>query len=150
MESLNNLQVGVALFDKQHAELANMLNLFRELLEKDCQKSCILSMIELLMEKARIHLDSEEEMMFKVEYSGAEEHKAKHDEIMAYLSEFKRDFERDLHDTSLYNFINDLYLWMTMHLKTKDMLYASFLKENGYLEDKNELDDTTEYCLNKL
>lgn len=149
-ESLSNLQVGVALFDKQHAELANMFILFRELLEKNCSKSCVLSMIDLMMEKTKIHLDSEEEMMFKLEFPGAQAHKIKHDEVLEHMSEFKCNYDQGLHDTDLVNFVNDLYLLMIMHIKTKDKLYSSFLKENGYLEDKNELASSAEPCWDNL
>lgn len=132
VELLNDLQVGVALFDKQHAELANMFILFRELLEKNCSKSCVLSMIELMMEKTKFHIDSEEELMFKLEFPGAKAHKVKHDELLKHMSEFKRDYDRGLYDTNLDHFVEDVCLWMIMHIKTKDKLYSSFLKENGY------------------
>lgn len=132
VETLNNLQVGIALFDKQHAEIGNMLILFQEELEINSSKSRLQHMIELMLEKTKIHIDSEEELMFKLKFPGAEAHKIKHDEFLKYMSEFKRDFNRGLCNINLDHFVRDVSLWIIMHIKTKDKLYASFLKEHGY------------------
>lgn len=132
VESLNNLQVGIAHFDKQHAELVNMLILFREELKNNSSKSRLLSMIELMVEKTKFHLDSEEDLMFKLNFAGAESHKTEHDRLLKHLFEFKRDYNRDSYHSNLNHFVNDVHLWMIMHIRTKDKLYTSFLKENGY------------------
>lgn len=132
VELLNDLHVGVALFNKQHAELINMLILFREELKKGISKSRTLPMIELLVEKTRIHLDSEEELMFEVGYPGAEAHKNTHDSLIKHMLNFKRDYNRGLLDVNLEDAIEDFRLWMLMHIKTKDKSYNTFLKENGY------------------
>ncbi len=132
VETLKTLQVGVDLFDEQHAELANMLTYFKEELKKDCPKSCLLSMIGLMIEKARVHLDSEEELMFELRYPGTKEHIIKHEEAMTIMSNFKRDYEQDLPHVNLHNFIDDLCLWLKMHIKAFDTPYNSFLRENGY------------------
>lgn len=131
VETLDDLQVHVALFDKQHAELTRLLAAFRDAMRYGTPKEQLLPMIVLLFEKTKFHFESEQEPMRAFNYEGYEAHKNEHDAFLKHLLEFKHDYEDDLRLVNLENFVRDVRMWILKHIKTKDKLYSVFLNENG-------------------
>jgi hemerythrin len=123
----DNLSVGIKKIDDQHKKFISMLNKVGEATQSG--KSIDLSKQTMeLMDFARIHFSTEEDLFDKYSYPGSNEHKLEHLKLLEKAIKFNQrvQVEKGL-QKELFEFLKE---WLENHLKKYDFKYAKYFAEN--------------------
>ena len=122
-----DLSVGEEKIDQEHQKWISLLNDFYQGLMDGKSKEKLSELIVGMMDYTKYHFASEERYMKSINYPDFEEHKAKHDEYVAKISEFHEKILNDQMILSL-EVTNFLKTWLINHIKGTDQRYAAFAK----------------------
>jgi len=121
------LSVGITRIDDQHKRFIKLLNSTNALVKAKKNKKMAKKLPELL-DFARVHFSTEEEIFEKYNYPYAKEHLLEHlkltEKAMSFYDRAKKG--EDIGE-ELMLFLKD---WLENHLKTHDFKYAKYFKEN--------------------
>ena len=125
--------LGVEIIDRQHRQLAVMLNKIAELYLNDGgrtdpgqRSSQLHEQLETFHEKVREHFNDEEDLMRKANYPGHTEHARDHLMLLAELKHYIRDIEGGLDDINIGT-LDSLKIWFFTHITGSDKEFADFL-----------------------
>jgi hemerythrin len=126
----NSLSVGIEPIDNQHKQWIEYFNNTAEAIASRQSQTQISKTLGFLIDYTETHFSTEEKFMSGSNYSGLQEHKAKHDVLRATLASLVKDFE-DEGITSRLNDAIDTFLgnWLIQHIHEIDMKFGAFIKE---------------------
>lgn len=121
----DSYSTGVALFDREHQQLLQMINLIFAAIQHGYEKEASIQVIHEMLKYTRTHFAHEEELMERFAYQGAVEHREQHRELTSrvdlFLARFKAGEEglaREVHA-----FLRD---WFLKHILETDRRYGTF------------------------
>ena len=130
----NEWSLGIEIIDRQHRELAVMLNKIVELyLNNDGQTDSELrsnqlhEQLNIFYEMVRKHFNDEEALMLKANYPGHSEHAHDHLMLCAELKHYIRNIEEELNHINIST-LNSLKSWFISHIISSDKEFADFLQ----------------------
>lgn len=130
----NSLSVGVELIDEQHKKWIEHLNDVLAAVESHQGATQISRTLSFLVDYTQVHFATEEKYMTDNNYSGLDNHKAKHEQLKETLNTLVQDFEEEGATSPLSDAVETfLQNWLTRHIREVDMLFGSFLQEKGII-----------------
>jgi len=130
MQWQNNLSVGIEPIDNQHKQWIEYFNKTAEAVASQQSRAQISKTLGFLIDYTETHFLTEEDYMSRSNYTGLQEHKAKHDELRSTLASLVKDFEEEGITSKLAEAL-DTFLgnWLIQHIKEVDMKFSAFIRE---------------------
>jgi len=127
LEWTPKLSVGIKKIDDQHKYFIKLLNKADDTVKAKKKNELIKELPELL-NYARTHFSTEEEIFDKYSYPYSNEHKLEHLKLLEKAVKFydKATVEKEVGE-ELMLFLKD---WLENHLKKHDFKYAKYFKDN--------------------
>ncbi len=126
-----SLSVGIQEIDNQHKELIRKLNELAEYIQQKKGKDKIGATLRFMRDYSKIHFSTEEEHMAKHRYPGLKRQQTEHEKFKATTEKLIRDLEKEkdmeIFASQVQRFLID---WLILHIKTADLKFGEFLKEN--------------------
>ena len=122
-------KLGIAKVDKQHTEIAEIINKLHDLLEVNDDKQK-LKLLKKLIKTTKEHFETEEKLMTRHKVFNFFSHKAQHDRLLRILNELLEDVEdngKEIGESFLF-LMRD---WMINHHRFHDIKMAKELIEKG-------------------
>ena len=132
---LDSYNTGVALFDKEHHRIVELINtMLAAILEKK-GKEVFEKVCEDILTYAQYHFAHEEKAMALVHYPGIEEHLADHQWLKQEAEKFQEIIKSNFPEGTkeMYVFLRQ---WLVDHIQIVDKQYSSYLID---LEETNIL-----------
>jgi hemerythrin-like metal-binding protein len=127
LEWSTKLSVGIMRIDDQHKNFIKLLNQAHDLATKDKDKE-LAKMLPEVLDYARVHFSTEEEIFDKYHYPFASEHKIEHLKLIeSSIKFYDRAKKGEKVGKELTPFLRD---WLENHLKKHDFKYAKYFKDN--------------------
>lgn len=130
----NEWSLGIEIVDRQHRELAVMLNKIVELylnngVQSDSKQRSnqLHKQLNIFCEKVSEHFNDEEDLMLKTNYPGLTEHAREHLMLRAELKQYIRNIEEELNHINI-NTLNSLKSWFISHIISADKEFADFFQ----------------------
>lgn len=124
-----SLVTGNELIDGQHKELIDKINQLLICCEEGSEKRKAISMLDYLSDYTDFHFKAEEELQEKISYPGIAEHKQKHAEFKAAVSELHDMLEEQEGPTDAFvEAVNkNVIEWLYTHIKGFDCSVATYI-----------------------
>lgn len=116
---------GNAGMDQGHKRLMGLINELADSMERNAPKEFCSDILAQFIEQARIHFGHEEELMDRLQYPRAKEHKTVHDAMLSDVQAFKVSY--DASDAS--EFITLLVVldsWLKRDIEAEDTALVAF------------------------
>ena len=128
-----SLLMGIEEIDEQHKELIGLINKVHSYYPGN-KIAEIESLIDRLIEFARIHFSTEEKYFEKWNYPYADEHMVEHEKILLKILQFKAKSEKYSKEllNEILKFLKDE--WFENHLKKHDRKYSNYFKLHGFIK----------------
>lgn len=133
----NEWSLGIEIIDRQHRQLAAMLNKIAELYlnngghtDSGQRSSQLHDQLETFHEKVREHFNDEEQLMLEANYPGHTEHARDHLMLLAELKNYIRDIEEGLDNINIGT-LDLLKTWFFTHITGSDKEFADFLQAHS-------------------
>jgi len=125
---LDELSVGVKLFDEEHKKLIGHINKLHLGMKKGDGIASMSDVLDGLIDYTKEHFKHEEDIMLKYSYQGYEIQKEQHLNFVQKMSEFKEQFEKGktAFTLELMIFLRD---WLVNHIKGIDKKYEEFFQD---------------------
>jgi hemerythrin-like metal-binding protein len=126
----DKFELGIASIDEQHSELVKMVNELHRAMKLKRGAKETGSVLERLADYTVYHFSHEEKLFETHQYPDRMQHKVIHDELVAKVVDFKKQFDQGRAGLSmdLMVFLTD---WLKNHIMKTDKAYVSFLREKG-------------------
>jgi len=123
-------RVGVRAMDDQHGILMDAMNELRLALVRGAGREQVSKLLDQLIEFARMHFASEEQLMEQTGYPGLAEHRKLHHTILAQILEsaHRLQYGEGVEMQSLLCYLRD---WFLQHIEESDHQYGPWLNERG-------------------
>jgi hemerythrin-like metal-binding protein len=125
------LSVGIDSIDEQHKKLINMINALNDAMLTSGSNELLGKIFTGLAAYTQKHFAYEENMFAEYGYSGSEEHKRQHSELIAQVVELKEKFIENPQGTISADLMLFLKRWLTNHIMRTDKEYTEFLLSKG-------------------
>ncbi|MFT0532939.1 bacteriohemerythrin [Castellaniella hirudinis] len=121
------LEVDIAVIDKDHQKLVSLINALHESMAKGHSKTAIGKILDELIFYTQDHFTREEQMMLDAGYTGYEQHKKIHDNLVKKVVEFRESYRagHSMVSVELSNFLRN---WLSTHIMKTDKDYAPVMK----------------------
>ncbi|WP_322997124.1 bacteriohemerythrin [Castellaniella sp.] len=121
------LEVGIGVIDKDHQKLVQLINSLHESMTQGHSKEIIGKVLDELIFYTQDHFTREEKMMRDAGYTGYEQHKKVHDNLVKKVVEFRDSYHAGHSNVSveLSNFLRN---WLSTHIMKTDKDYAPVMK----------------------
>ena len=131
---------GIDLIDDQHKELVNLTN---ELYQScraggDAAGTAFKEALSRMVEYVRFHFSMEADLLMRIKYPTAAEHKTQHDELVKRILSAAQDYNLGKKFVP-NNFVRTLKNWVFGHIAYYDKIYACYVtdqKKKGLLNDQ--------------
>jgi len=122
--------VEVAEIDEEHKKLVDLTNQLYSAMKQGKSKDVIDKILRGLADYTVEHFSDEEGLMKKAGYAGLEEHQKVHQEFVAKVETFIKDFESGklLLSIEILSFLRD---WLIQHIMGTDRKYIETMHEHG-------------------
>ncbi len=126
----SSLSVNVAEIDLQHQRLVAMINELNAAMKQGKGKDLLGRIINDLYRYAGNHFQTEEKYFALFKYPDAAGHKAKHEDFVKTVSEFKSGYEsgKVALTVEIMTFLKN---WLKGHIQGDDRKYGPFFNEKG-------------------
>lgn len=137
--------VGIRVIDEQHRELINLINDMYNHVNNDESSECAYfkNIIHQIVDKIKIHFETEEKILIATKFRGYAEHKKTHDSFLLTVIENVLKFETGK-KISLVSFSLFLKDWVLTHIAIMDKQYYEFLKKVASQKVRTKRDNTLE------
>ncbi|MCK4951777.1 MAG: hemerythrin family protein [Gammaproteobacteria bacterium] len=130
----NEWSTGIEIIDRQHRQLAVMLNKIHGLylnnggqIDSGQRSNQLHKQLKIFYEKVREHFNDEEDLMLKANYPGYTEHVRDHLMLLAELKHYIRHIDEELDNINIGT-MNSLKTWFIAHIIGSDKEFADFLQ----------------------
>jgi hemerythrin len=128
----NSLEIGIDTIDRQHRGLIQKLDDLAQAVLKKQGKDKIRTMMRFMEEYGEQHFADEERFMIFYEYPGLEGQRKNHEKVRETTKRLMEQLEskNDMESfaASVQRYLID---WLILHIKTEDMKFGDYIKENG-------------------
>jgi len=131
IEWSTELSVGIKSIDEQHKKLVNMINALNDAMLLGESNELLGEIFSGLAAYTQKHFTYEENMFAEFGYSGSQEHKRQHTELIAQVIELKEKFIENPQGTISADLMLFLKRWLTNHIMRTDKGYTEFLRSKG-------------------
>jgi hemerythrin len=130
LEWNDSLKVNVAVIDRQHQRLVQMINDLNDAMRKGKGKDALGKILNEMVRYAMTHFSTEETYFDRYQYPETAPHKAEHASFVSKVKQFKADYDKNKVGLTieLMNFLSD---WLVNHIKGTDKKYGPFFNEKG-------------------
>jgi len=130
LEWSDALKVNVAVIDRQHQRLVQMINDLNEAMKKGKGKDILGKILDEMVRYALTHFSTEETYFDRYQYPEAAPHKSEHAAFVNKVKQFKSDFDKNKVGLSIeiLNFLSD---WLVKHIQGTDKRYGPFFNQKG-------------------
>ena len=124
----DSLITGNTMIDNQHRELIGKINDLLRSCEERVDRRGALRMLDYLTEYTEFHFNEEEKLQEEIGYPGIQEHKKKHEELRATVSQLHEMLEEQEGPTADFVEMLNKYVteWLYYHIKGFDRSVAEF------------------------
>ena len=119
--------VGVEKIDRQHRHLFEIINKLIDRSGSSSDSALVSETLTEMLNYAKEHFTTEEELMQEYGYPEIESHKEQHDYFIDTTAELAVSF-MDNRNTTAGEIAEFLKLWLTLHILRCDMKYKEFFK----------------------
>lgn len=127
----DEFNLNVAILDYQHKMIIKLINETIDMLQEDCLQEDLGFLIEDLTENIEKHLQTEEDILKNLQYSGYREHQNIHQLYSDKFHSLKDQI--DIHNTdTIEEFIDFIKNWWLEHILYEDRKFQNHLEEKGY------------------
>jgi len=125
-----SFKIGIALIDKQHKELVGYINqLYRACLAgNDAVAPAFKEAMSHMVDYVRLHFNTEQELLKRINYPSFNEHKKQHDELIKDILITAKNY-RDGKKFVPHNFVRTLRDWVLSHIAVHDKAYSTYIHE---------------------
>ncbi|MGB9197092.1 MAG: bacteriohemerythrin [Terriglobales bacterium] len=134
---IESYSVGVAELDEHHQYFFCLLNILQDAIGEDKSESVVEMVLNELLEFARYHFTTEEELMRKANYPGLARHSEEHAIVAARLAKLKKSFQPGEKDNG-FALLDLVRSWLVKHFEQADKEYSAYLRVLP-AEDKTQL-----------
>ena len=122
--------VKVKEIDDQHKQLFEIINSLIQVITHTPNEGEVKTIIEKIIAYKAIHFATEEKYFHQFNFSGAQEHEARHKEFNQKVEEIQKQYEGDTvgFAFALVDFLED---WLINHLMFTDQQYVTCFTEHG-------------------
>jgi len=127
---LDELSVGVKLFDDDHKKLVGFVNKLHMGMKSGEGIASMTGVLDGLVNYTVEHFKHEEDLFKEHSYPGYEAHKNEHQALVKKVGEFQEQLQQG---KSSFTFELMIFLrdWLVNHIKGTDMKYKAFFQEKG-------------------
>ncbi|MFO5492728.1 MAG: bacteriohemerythrin [Cuspidothrix sp.] len=129
-------ETGYILIDNQHQSLFHAINALNSAMLIGRGEELLERTLESLKIYTTIHFETEEEFMFKNNYPGYLEHKAKHKLLRQQVEEFSQQIKIQNTSQITINVSHFLTDWLIHHIKDEDKKMIAFLRQKREQKQK--------------
>ncbi|MEY3223791.1 MAG: hypothetical protein RLZZ203_2647 [Cyanobacteriota bacterium] len=129
-------ETGYILIDNQHQSLFHAINALNSAMLIGRGEELLERTLESLKIYTTIHFETEEEFMFKNNYPGYLEHKAKHKLLRQQVEEFSQQIKIQNTSQITINVSHFLTDWLIHHIKDEDKKMIAFLRQKRQQKQK--------------
>lgn len=125
-----NYSVKVKQFDDQHKKLIEMVNELHDSMKVGKGKETLEKILKGLVQYTEQHFSSEERLMKLHGYTGYENHKKEHNQLVMQVLDIQKKYQEGttMLTQSVMNFLRD---WLQKHIQGDDKNYGPFLNSKG-------------------
>ncbi|MFV0440512.1 MAG: bacteriohemerythrin [Lachnospirales bacterium] len=118
---------GIAIVDRQHKELFEIVNTLVTYYNKICSKDVFLNFLNMLIDYVNVHFSTEENLLYNLSLKDYEEHKTEHDE---FREKVMTAVEKEMNYDNSYRkeLIVFLQNWLVVHIIESDVPLFTRLK----------------------
>jgi len=128
--------IGEPLIDSQHKELVKLVNAL--IFSCDQQSADIPAALSFLVNYTLTHFNDEEALQLEHGFPHYEDHKQKHEELKAIVSEHVANYQKFGSTSYLKNVLDEtLAAWLINHIETEDKMIGDFISGNSLGNKKN-------------
>lgn len=129
-------ELGVDVVDAQHIELFRRVQIFMQTLRSaaswDEKVQQVNETLAFMNGYVVEHFRDEEEYQLKIGYPGYEAHKQIHTDMVNYVVQFTKDYEKSGYNEQLMQqFAGKLLAWLINHVAAEDQRIAAYALEKG-------------------
>ncbi len=126
----DSYRIGISRIDEQHKKLIEMMDKLAGAMHEKKTSEVLEEIIDGLIDYAKYHFSTEEELFRKYDYPDYETHKKIHDGFVEKVKKFKEDLINGklLLSVEVMMFMRD---WLVNHILGTDKKYVPFLKDKG-------------------
>jgi hemerythrin-like metal-binding domain len=126
-------KIGVPQVDAQHEELFDRVTVFVDTLRSDRaweeKVSKVNETLAFMKDYVVTHFQDEEAYQEAIGYPQFEEHKKKHNDMVAYVGEVSEQYEKDgFREIMMQQFAGKLVTWLVNHVVAEDQKIADFVR----------------------
>jgi hemerythrin len=122
--------------DKDHHILVDLIGQLHDAFASGHGHQSIGPVLSVLAEYTDFHFKREEELMDRLAYPKAAEHRAEHDSLRAKVFDIQQRYEGG-EDAAIGNeLLSFLHFWLYFHILDVDMHLRDFLEEKGLIPNK--------------
>jgi hemerythrin-like metal-binding protein len=119
----SSLSVNVDAMDMQHQKLVKLTNQLFDAMKVGKGKQAIEGVLRELASYTKVHFAAEEKLMQEHNFPGLAEHKAKHQQLLAKVSDFCKKYNAGELGISI-NLCDFLQDWLKVHISQEDKQYG--------------------------
>jgi hemerythrin-like metal-binding protein len=123
MEWTDKLSTGISLIDEQHKKLVAQINILHSAMHERKGKEACGKILEELRAYTDYQFKTEEKAFERYGYSGREDHKKKHDDLVKQLDGIMEQQKSGSLMLSI-NLLDFLNAWISEHILKDDMKYV--------------------------
>ena len=124
--------------EHEHEAQMRLLDQIERAVLSDAGATAVGPLLDDFVEHANAHFLSEQLLMRNHAYGAYEQHVREHDMLLAQARQFMRDVGRG-QITDAYWFVASLRNWLTVHMKTTDAAFETYLGLLGEKDSEGEL-----------
>lgn len=135
ISDLRAIKTGIPVIDKQHEEYADLVDrFFRMALHGNVDRRKLSKEMGKVLTYAVEHFDSEEQLMFSLNYPQYEEHRAQHDAFRLQTDSWVVEVNsaQDINAITL-PLSKFLVNWFCEHVQRDDLKLANFIKSSSWV-----------------
>jgi hemerythrin len=125
------MSVGVAILDKDHRKLVDMINDLYDSIQEGRGKDVVGKFLEGLISYTEEHFRREEKMFMKSEYPDVSRHMALHDAMSKQVAIIQENYKNEEASTLSMEVMNFIKNWLINHIMGTDMNYSPYLNGKG-------------------
>lgn len=132
-----DLSVGFQFIDDQHKMLIQLLNDLASHRDGNTEgeRDYLKGVIKELVDYAKVHFATEEDLMLQTGFQGYDEHKREHEKFVLNVVGLVKDFNNNK-STTAETLITFLRKWILNHIAGTDKNYSGYFKEHGIKDSK--------------
>ena len=116
-------ELGIPIIDEQHRGIVTTINSLYYGIQHNFGKEILAPITDMVYDYTRIHFQTEESFLEKIDFPNAEKHHELHRVLSSKLAKTERD---SILNRDPYEFIDFLKSWWVNHICREDLIYRDY------------------------